>query len=105
MSHEFVRKLMDNFSLEDFSIIKLMEEISEIEQEINLKKKARENRLTLLKRLLQKHENEDIKKAIQSFLMKIEGEHHGYLEMDPDHDHNRVQEHNEENKDEEEHKD
>ena len=71
MSFEFVKKLMDSFSMEDFTIIKLMEEIAEIEQEISLKKKAMENRLTLLRRLLQKHENEEIKTAIQSFLMRL----------------------------------
>ena len=79
MSFEFVKKLMDSFSLEDFTIIKLMEEIAEIEQEISLKKKAMDNRLTLLRRLLQKHENEEIRTAIQSFLMKIENEDRNML--------------------------
>ena len=38
MSFEFVEKMMDTFSLEDYTIIKLMGEITEIEQEIKLKK-------------------------------------------------------------------
>ena len=79
MSAEFVEKLLDTFNLEDYTIIKLMEEIAELDKEIQLKKQSFQNRLTLLRRLLQRHENAETRQAIKSFLMKLEGENRNSL--------------------------
>lgn len=57
--------------MEDFAVIKLMEEITELDQEMKLKKSQIENRMQLLNRLLQHHENPDKKEMIETWLMKI----------------------------------
>jgi hypothetical protein len=51
MSFEFSHQLFDHFTLEDFSIVKLLEEIAEIEQEVKHKKQCMKNRMDLLRRL------------------------------------------------------
>ena len=83
MSFDFEK--IENLSMEDFHIIKIMEEITEIKQEIKIKQNAVQNRMQLLSGLFKKKggkgfnvhetiENEELKKAIQSFLLKIEAE-------------------------------
>ena len=85
MSFKFEKDATDNFSTEDFMLLKLMEEIAEIEQDIKLKKKSMDNRVDLVTRILRKRntggqdlhemiENEQLRKAIQSFLLKIEAD-------------------------------
>mmetsp|Transcript_24405 Transcript_24405/g.27061 ORF Transcript_24405/g.27061 Transcript_24405/m.27061 type:complete len:106 (-) Transcript_24405:78-395(-) len=77
---------IEHLSTEDFTILKIMEEAAEIEQEIKLKQKSFKNRIELLSALFRKKnskgvgvgeaiENQDLKKAIESYLLKIEGEH------------------------------
>jgi hypothetical protein len=51
-NREAFKKMMENFSMEDFAVIKLMEEITELDQEMKLKKSQIENRMQLLNRLL-----------------------------------------------------
>lgn len=82
MSAQFINKLLENLSLEDFAIIKLMEEIQEINQEIEMKKSAVHNRMDLLRRILQKSENAETRVAIESFLLKIEHENKYAILMD-----------------------
>ena len=72
-------RMLETFNIEDFAAIKLMEEITEIEQEIDLKRSQVRNRMTLLRRLLQKHADDDKKEMIEKFLLKIKADDRVYL--------------------------
>eukprot|EP00344_Euplotes_crassus_P005378 CAMPEP_0197008338 /NCGR_PEP_ID=MMETSP1380-20130617/44860_1 /TAXON_ID=5936 /ORGANISM="Euplotes crassus, Strain CT5" /LENGTH=118 /DNA_ID=CAMNT_0042428893 /DNA_START=3 /DNA_END=359 /DNA_ORIENTATION=+ len=85
MSFNFDKDATDNFTTEDFLLLRLMEEIAEIEQEIKLKTKSMENRVDLVTRILRSRnkggqklhemiENEPLRKAIESFLLKIKAD-------------------------------
>ena len=84
MSFSFDKSVTDNFTSEDFALLKLVEEISEIEEEIKLKKKSIDNRVDLVKRIIRNRgkggnlhemiENKELHTAIESYLLKIEGE-------------------------------
>ena len=62
-------------SIEEITIMKLMEEIMEFDMEIKMKQTWINTRMKMLHKLLPKQENNNIKKLIQSFLLKLQPEY------------------------------
>ena len=61
--------------LEELTVMKLMEEIMEFDQEIKMKQRWISTRMKLLHKLLPKQENKDTKAIIQNFLLKLQPEY------------------------------
>jgi hypothetical protein len=67
--------MSDEFTSDDLHIMKIMEEIIELDQEVKLKQEFINNRMSMLNRLLPKQDgNDEKKKTIENFLMKFD--HH-----------------------------
>jgi len=64
-----------SLSLEDMTIIKLMEEIMEFDQEIKMKQKWINTRMQLLHKLLPQQKTSTRRKIIEKFLMKLQPEY------------------------------
>ena len=58
----------EDFSIQDFTVIKLMEEIVEFDQEIKMKQKWINSRMKLLHNIQQKQDKEGMKGIIEDFL-------------------------------------
>lgn len=75
---------MTHFGIEDYTLLKLMEEIQEINDEISLKQKQIQNRMLLMKRILEQSENNVQKREmIEKFLLKLQDEHKMFLKYEP----------------------
>ena len=61
--------------LEEVTIMKLMEEIMEFDQEIKMKQRWINSRMKLLHNLLQKQEKSERKQIIHNFLLKLQPEY------------------------------
>ena len=62
----------DDISLEDLTVMKLMEEIMELDQEIKLKEKFVKTRMAMLHKLLPNHSNKKTAIAAEDLLMKLQ---------------------------------
>ena len=65
----------EGISLEELTIMKLMEEIMEFDQEIKMKQRWINTRMKLLHNLLPNQEKNDMKMIIQNFLLKLQPEY------------------------------
>ena len=65
----------DGISLEELTIMKLMEEIMEFDQEIKMKQHWINTRMKLLHKLLPGQQSKDTKAIIQNFLLKLQPEY------------------------------
>lgn len=61
-----------DFSIQDFTVMKLMEEIVEFDQEIKLKQTWINSRIKLLHQIQKKQEGKEMKSVIHEFLKKIQ---------------------------------
>lgn len=61
----------DSVSIEELTIMKLMEEIMEFDMEIKMKQRWINTRMKLLHKLLPKQESKDMKAIIENFLLKL----------------------------------
>ena len=61
-------KKKEEFSIQDFTVMKLMEEIVEFDQEIKMKQKWINSRMKLLHNIQQKQDKEGMKSIIGDFL-------------------------------------
>lgn len=61
--------------LEDLTVMKLMEEIMEIDQEIKMKQKFIKTRMTMLSKLLPSHPNKKTAIAAEDFMLKIKSQY------------------------------
>ncbi len=62
-------------TIEDLTVLKLMEEIMEIDQEIKLKQKWINSRMQMLHKLLPKQSNQKTAIVVEEFLHKIQPEY------------------------------
>ena len=62
----------DSIGLEELTVMKLMEEIMELDQEIKLKQSWINTRMKLLHKLLPNQQNKQTKSIIQNFLLKLQ---------------------------------
>ena len=65
----------DEVSIEDLTVLKLMEEIMEIDQEIKLKRKFINTRMKMLHKLLPSHPNKQTALYAEDFLLNIQSEY------------------------------
>lgn len=65
----------DGISLEELTIMKLMEEIMEYDQEIKMKQRWINTRMKMLHQLMPKQEKNDMKQIIHNFLLKLQPEY------------------------------
>jgi len=65
----------EEFSIQDFTVMKLMEEIVEFDQEIKMKQKWINSRMKLLHNIQQKQDKEGMKSIIGDFLQQIQPEY------------------------------
>ena len=65
----------DKFNLQDFTVMKLMEEIVEFDQEIKMKQKWINTRINMLHQIQMKHPNPQVKSLTHEFLQKIQPEY------------------------------
>ena len=64
-----------NISLEDVTVMKLMEEIMEFDQEIKMKQRWINARMKILHNLLGQQEKKEMKQVIYNFLLKLQPEY------------------------------
>ena len=62
-------------TIEELTIMKLMEEIMEFDMEIKMKQSLINTRMNMLHKLLPKQENSHFKKLIHNFLLKLQPEY------------------------------
>ena len=60
-----------NLSVEDITVMKLMEEVIELDQEINLKRKFINSRINMLNQIRGQHESDKKGRLIGNFLKRI----------------------------------
>ena len=60
-----------DITLEDLTVVKLMEEIMELDSEIKLKQKFIQTRMTMLGKMLPSHPNKKTASVAQEFLIKL----------------------------------
>ena len=65
----------DQVGLEELTVMKLMEEIMELDQEIKLKQSWINTRMKMLHNLLPKQQKQDTRKIIEKFLLKLQPEY------------------------------
>ena len=65
----------NDLTMEDITIMKLMEEIMEYDQEIKMKQEWINNRMKMLHKILPKQESNAKKSQIEAFLMKLQPEY------------------------------
>ena len=62
-------------SVEDLTVMKLMEEIMEFDQEIKMKQRWINSRMKLLHQLLPKQKSQGMEQLVETFLQKIQPEY------------------------------
>ena len=65
----------DGLTLEELTIMKLMEEIMEFDQEIKMKQRWINTRMKMLHQILPKQEKKEMKAVIHNFLLKLQPEY------------------------------
>ena len=68
--------------MQDFTVMKLMEEIVEFDQEIKMKQKWINSRMKLLHKIQEKQTNKEMKSIIHTFMQKLQPEYPEKLSVD-----------------------
>lgn len=74
-SQDFENVNSRHLGLEEVTVMKLMEEIMEFDQEIKMKQRWINARMKLLHNLLKTQEKKEMKQIIESFLVKLQPEY------------------------------